>query len=126
MDTNLLTPLFDEFTEQFETFKANVNERIAQAQATILATLAGVDPSAAIPDAAPSAPGQKRTPAELERVTEIVYRVIAKHPGERIEQLAERVGMETAAMVLPIKKLRAAKRITSKGAKRATAYFAKA
>jgi hypothetical protein len=71
------------------------------------------------------AKSQKRAPEELARATELVFNIIKSYPGQRIELLAEKCGLTTREMLLPIKKLRAEKRIAAKGQKRATTYTAK-
>ena len=50
---------------------------------------------------------------------------VQKNPGQRIEQLADGMGISTRELNLPVKKLLAAKKLSTKGQKRATTYFAK-
>lgn len=71
-------------------------------------------------------PGQKRTPIEIERLTERLCDLIQRHGNERIEQIADRMNMNTRDLNLPLKRLIAAKRIVAKGQKRATRYTARA
>jgi hypothetical protein len=77
---------------------------------------------------APRAPrgrkGQKRDPALLEALTEKLGSFIAKNPGQRIEQIGQSLGVATKDLALPVKKLILAKRVSTKGQKRATTYFA--
>jgi hypothetical protein len=68
--------------------------------------------------------GQKRDPRLLEALTEKLGGYIAKNPGLRIEQIGEALGVATKDLALPVKKLIAAKRVSTKGQKRATTYFA--
>lgn len=113
--SHFLAPLLNEFA-------ARLNEAVANAQAEILATLQGV---AQVQVAAPktsAGKGQKRSPEALAKLVEDVFGFIQRHPGDRIEQLAQRSGLSTKEMNLPIKRLRESKRIVSSGAKRATAY----
>jgi hypothetical protein len=69
--------------------------------------------------------GQKRDPKELEALTGQLRSYIAKHPGQRIEQIGAGLGMPTKDLSLPAKKLLAAKQIATKGQKRATTYYPK-
>jgi hypothetical protein len=69
------------------------------------------------------APGQKRDPEELEKMVERLAAHIKAHPGQRIEQINKVLGVPTKDLALPIKKLLASKRISSKGVKRSTTYF---
>ena len=68
--------------------------------------------------------GQKRDPGLLEALTEKLGSFIAKNPGLRIEQIGQTLGVATKDLALPVKKLIAAKRISTKGQKRATTYYA--
>jgi hypothetical protein len=69
--------------------------------------------------------GQKRDPKELEALTSKLRSYIAKHPGQRIEQIGQGLGLATKDLALPAKKLLAAKQISTKGQKRATTYYPK-
>ena len=68
--------------------------------------------------------GTKRTPAEIAALNKKLYAYIAKHPGLRIEKVAAGLGVPTKALVLPVKRLIGEKKVTTKGQKRATVYFA--
>jgi hypothetical protein len=78
----------------------------------------------AAPRAARGRKGQKRDPKLLEALTEKLGGFIAKNQGLRIEQIGEALGVVTKDLALPVKKLIAAKRVSTKGQKRATTYFA--
>jgi hypothetical protein len=67
--------------------------------------------------------GQKRDPELLEALTEKLGAFITKNPGLRIEQIGKSLGVATKDLALPVKKLVAAKRVSTKGQKRATTYF---
>lgn len=72
---------------------------------------------------APRAKNAKRTPEELEELTKAVRNYIAKHPDQRIEQIAPGLGdVTTKELVLPLKKLIAEKAVVTRGQKRATSY----
>lgn len=86
--------------------------------------------SAAKRPAAPAKPaaargrkkGQKRDPRDLAALVERLAGYINANPGQRIEQINNALGVPTKDLTLPIKKLLAGKRISSKGEKRATTY----
>lgn len=67
--------------------------------------------------------GAKRDPKELAALTEKLGAFIKKTPGQRIEQIGKAMGTPTKDLALPVKKLIEAKKISTKGQKRATTYF---
>ena len=69
--------------------------------------------------------GAKRTPEELEQLIKKLHGYIAKNPGQRIEQIAQGLDLSTKELNLPAKKLISEKKLSTKGQKRATTYFAK-
>ena len=69
--------------------------------------------------------GSKRTPEELGALVKQLHSHITKNPGQRIEQIGKTLGISTKEFVLPIKKLVSEKKVSTKGAKRATTDFAK-
>ncbi|MEO7034785.1 MAG: DNA-binding protein [Polyangiaceae bacterium] len=69
--------------------------------------------------------GAKRTPEELEQLIKKLHAYIAKNPGQRIEQIAASLDITTKELNLPAKKLISEKKLSTKGQKRATVYFAK-
>ncbi len=71
---------------------------------------------------AASSPGAKRSPAELEALSERLLATIRAQPGLRIEQLAEVMAVPSRSLTLPMRKLLTARKIRKKGAKRATSY----
>ena len=80
----------------------------------------------AVAVAAPSArrpKGAKRDPKMLAALTDRLGDYIKKNPGNRIEQIGKALGTPTKDLALPVKKLLAAKKIATKGQKRATTYF---
>ncbi|MBN1608718.1 MAG: hypothetical protein JW940_18970 [Polyangiaceae bacterium] len=75
-----------------------------------------------------SAPGSrgkrtKRTGDQLDALVASVHKYIAKHPGQRMEQIAAGMKVPSKELTLPIQKLKG--RLKTKGQKRATSYFAK-
>lgn len=69
--------------------------------------------------------GAKRTAEELEQLIKKLHGYVAKNPGQRIEQIAQSLDITTKELNLPAKKLISEKRLSTKGQKRATTYFAK-
>jgi hypothetical protein len=69
--------------------------------------------------------GAKRSPEELEALVKKLHAHIAKNPGQRIETIGAGLGIPTKELALPVKKLVGEKKLTTKGQKRATIYFAK-
>lgn len=130
--SSFITPIIAEFSAQLEAaaerVKANILREFEglgrQSAASILAheqaRTAGTSVKALRKPV--SAKGQKRSPEALALKVEEVFALIQRHPGQRIERLAEIAGLTTKEMVLPIKKLREAKRIATHGEKRATTY----
>jgi hypothetical protein len=69
------------------------------------------------------AKGAKRDPKLLAALTDRLGDYIKKNPGNRIEQIGKALGTPTKDLALPVKKLLAAKKISTKGQKRATTYY---
>lgn len=71
-------------------------------------------------------PGAKRDPKVLAKLVEQTAAYIKKNSGQGIEAIAKGMGVRTSELNLPVTKLLSGKRITKKGHKRATRYYAKA
>jgi hypothetical protein len=69
------------------------------------------------------APGEKRPPAELVKLTERLADYIKSRPGQRMEAIGKALGLATKELNLPVKKLLATRKIRTQGHKRATEYF---
>lgn len=69
------------------------------------------------------AKGAKRSPDELEELTNQLLAYVKSNPGQRIEQIAEGMGTSTKELNLPAKKLIGNKSLKTRGHKRATQYF---
>ena len=67
--------------------------------------------------------GAKRSPADLEALSEKFAAFVKANPGLRIEQINKELGTTTKDLALPIRKLIADKEISAKGQKRSTTYF---
>lgn len=72
------------------------------------------------------AKGQRRSPAAIRAVADKFLAYVKKSPGEGIEAIGRGLGLPTSELVLPVKMLRAEKRLKVKGEKRATRYSARA
>jgi hypothetical protein len=64
----------------------------------------------------------KRSPTELQDLSDRFVRFVAAHPGLRIEQINKQLGTTTRALMLPIRKLLASGQIRTQGNKRSTTY----
>ena len=67
--------------------------------------------------------GAKRTPEDLEALSQKFATYVKANPGLRIEQINKELGTTTKDLALPIRKLIAEGMITAKGKKRSTTYF---
>jgi hypothetical protein len=67
--------------------------------------------------------GAKRTPADLEALSEKFASFVKASPGLRIEQINKELGTTTKDLALPIRKLIAEGVVIAKGQKRSTTYF---
>jgi hypothetical protein len=67
--------------------------------------------------------GAKRDPQVLDALVERLSAFVIKNPGKRIEEIGSELAIATKELALPVKKLIAAKRITTKGQRRATTYY---
>ena len=140
-----LVDMTDQINELVTKFTSDLNALIRQsALAAATAALGGSAPETASepvetakkPSAKKAAPktakkvgtkakGEKRDPADLAKLVEKLHAQIKKDPGSSIETIGAAMETPTKDLSLPIKKLIAAKRVTTKGAKRATRYFPK-
>ncbi|HEX7837878.1 MAG TPA: hypothetical protein VF469_10475 [Kofleriaceae bacterium] len=67
--------------------------------------------------------GAKRSPEDLEALSQKFATFVKANPGLRIEQINKELGTTTKDLALPIRKLIAEGMITAKGKKRSTTYF---
>jgi hypothetical protein len=66
----------------------------------------------------------KRSPADLEALSDRFGAFVKANPGLRIEQINKELGTTTKDLALPIRKLISEGAISTKGQKRSTTYFA--
>ena len=67
--------------------------------------------------------GVKRDPSVMAAIVDKVETYITENPGQGTEAIGRALNMKTKDLQLPMRKLGDAKKITSKGEKRATRYF---
>ena len=134
----------DRIRSRVEQFASELADLIREsAMETVSAALAGARPSpgrggrraAAAPAAATRGAGRgraasrekgaKRAPEEIEQLTSRLMDYVKGNPGQRIEQIADGMGISTKELNLPAKKLIAGKQLKTKGQKRATQYFSR-
>jgi hypothetical protein len=72
----------------------------------------------------PGLRGVKRTPADLQALSDKFTAFVKLNPGLRIEQINKQLGTTTKDLTLPIRKLISDGAISIKGHKRSTTYFA--
>ncbi len=120
-----------------ENFVAELSAALSEASHNAIAlALGGGQPAAVsgkartakpakVAKVAKRAKGAKRTADELTELTSSLLAHVKRHPGLRIEQIGEALGLTTKDLALPAKKLIAEKKLSTKGQKRATTYFAK-
>jgi hypothetical protein len=66
----------------------------------------------------------KRSPEDIDALSEKFGAFVKANPGLRIEQINKRLGTTTKDLALPIRKLISEGVISTKGQKRSTTYFA--
>lgn len=64
----------------------------------------------------------KRSPEELDQVSEQLFAYIEANPDQRMEEIAEAMKMSSRELTLPLRKLLEQKRVRGTGNKRATTY----
>lgn len=67
--------------------------------------------------------GQKRSPADIARLTDRLLAAIQAKPGQRMEHLGKQLGASTADLLIPVARLVDGRKIRRTGEKRATQYF---
>jgi len=68
-------------------------------------------------------PAQRRTPAELAKLGEQLYRAVCTSPGETMTVLAADVGTKPRELSLPMEQLKRTGRVRSTGQRHLTRYF---
>ncbi len=116
-----------------ENFVAELTAALSEAShAAISEALGGAPTKSAVTarkgkalKAVKKAKGAKRSPEDLAKLTQSLVTYVKRNPGQRIEQIGKALGVVTKELALPAKKLIAEKKLSTKGQKRATTYFAK-
>lgn len=67
--------------------------------------------------------GPRRSPREMERLSDRLYEAVCAKPGESMTVLASVVGSTPRALQVPAKRLKAAGRIRSVGQRQSARYF---
>ncbi len=101
----------------------------AEAMDDLMARLRG---SASASDTAGAArPTRGRPPQkngrkpDIEKLTQKIGGYIRENPGQTSEQLAEALAIDSKSIKFPLRKLRQAKAVTTKGTRRGMKYYAK-
>ncbi len=119
--------------DRIEAFVSELNELVRQAALDAVSDALRSGGAAtlrrgAVSDRSPRAGlrrgGGKRTPDEIDATAAHVLAYVERSPGQGVEQMARDLDISTRELTLPIKKLLADGRISTKGHKRATKYFA--
>lgn len=72
----------------------------------------------------PGSRAPKRTPTDLDELSQTFASFVRTNPGLRIEQINQQLGTTTRHLMLPIRKLIGQGAIRTEGNKRSTKYFA--
>lgn len=83
----------------------------------------GRAPSLAAGSMRPAAGGRRST-EQLEEIIKTLRSYVKKNPGQRIEQIATALKLDTKSLTRPMAKLLEAKEVKKKGQRRATTYTA--
>lgn len=118
--------LRDQIFQATKNFLVTIQQLTEQHAALVLQeTFSSLGGGAKRPRAAGPRPrGAKRGSDELEQLSSRFVQFVHDNPGLRIEQINKQLGTTTTELALPIRKLITEKKITTKGQKRSTTYFA--
>lgn len=105
-------------------FVTQITDLAKRAAIDTLESALGKQLGGAITRSATRHKGSKRSSNELDKMAEMFYSYVTKHPGMRIEQINKSLGTTTKDLALPIRKLIADGDLKTKGEKRSTTYFA--
>lgn len=115
----------DIVNEFVDDLRAAISEEAAAAFSATLGTRGLVAKTARAPFKRAMGRTAKRTPEALQKLTAATLGAIRRSPGLNVEELADKMGVTTRELALPILKLRADKALRCKGVKRGTRYWAK-
>lgn len=123
-----LQSLTESFAAQLETL---VREAAFEHVTTALNNLGGAAPARAVrrkagrPGRKPGRPtgGGKRTAGDMDAMQDQLLAHVKANPGQRGEQIAAALRSDVGTIRLPMKKLIAARKVTTKGERRGMMYF---
>ncbi|MBN8609635.1 MAG: DNA-binding protein [Deltaproteobacteria bacterium] len=107
-----------------EAVQAALSGKAPAAKAPAAVATKAPKPVAAKAPVARKSKGGKRDPKDLAKLVDTVEAHIAKNSGHGVETIAKYLNVSTKDLALPIIKLLDAKKITRKGQRRGTRYFA--
>lgn len=67
----------------------------------------------------------RRSSEDIAKTQAAVFKFLKSHPGSKSGEICEAVGIEALELVVPLKKLLAAKQVKKKGERGSTTYFPK-
>ena len=129
---NEIRALVEDFVQGLsEVIRASVHEELAESlrtsrrNRTSKKTSTKTSKRAGRPTKKRAGKRKKRTAKELAAQQVSLLGLIVKKPGQTMEQLAGAMKIDTKELALPVNKLKALKKIKTKGSTRATQYFPK-
>lgn len=90
---------------------------------SVRATMPPPSPGRTSRASVPRSKGGKRPKGDIAALQARVAAHVAKHPGQRVEQINKVLGTTTRDLRLPLAKLIEARAVKTKGSRRATQYF---
>jgi hypothetical protein len=112
--------LHDEIQDRCQAFASDIALLVQQ---SLFDLLCHKQPTPMPPSAL--AKGEKRSPKAIAATVEALFDAVKASPGMRIEQLSNLLDIPTRDLMLPMRKLIAARSVKKTGQKRATSYFAR-
>lgn len=126
----------DQIKERIEDFTTELSELVRQAALTsIHEALGGQLAATAVKPRSAKANARKvtkktgkggrirRSPADLEKLSNKVIGYVGKNPGSRLEHISAGIGLESSELKKPVAELLANKQLKKEGQKRGTTYW---